>query len=316
VLAVIPYTTFPQIDLGPVHLRTFGLMVALGVLTGAWLAARHIERYGISRDDTYKLATRLVVFGVIGARLTWDLTHMDQIDSPLDLIAVWQGGLQFSGGFIAAVIVGFPTFRRWSRALRWRVLDGYAYGLTMGLAIGRIGCISVGEHFGSLSNFFLAVRYDGGSVREAEIGSIALVPGMTFHNTAIYELLFLLLLFGILSLVRLRPVAAGTLMGLFCLYYGIARGLSDFLRVNDNTVLGLTGAQYLCIALIPTGIWVLTRVTRATAALESAAAEAEGEPTVSADEADDTGDGDADNTSEPASVADVESAPAAATDDG
>ena len=57
----------------------------------------------------------------------------------------------------------------------------------------------------------------------------------------------------------------GTLIGVFCVYYGLARGLSDFLRVNDNKVLGLTGAQWLCVVLIPAGILILTKVRPATA---------------------------------------------------
>jgi len=266
-LAVIPYETFPKITLGPIELRTFGVMVGLGVLIGAWIAARYIEeRTGLSRDDTYRLATRLVVAGVIGARITWDLSHTNQIHSVLDVVAVWKGGLQFSGGFIAAVAVGFPTFRTWTRAVRWSNLDGYAYGLTLGLAFGRVGCTSVGEHFGSHSSWLGAVEYRGGSVREEFLGSERLVEGMTFHNTAIYELVFLLALFGVLTwVIRRRPVP-GTVMGVFCLYYGIARGLSDFLRVNDKTVLGLTGAQWMCVLLIPTGIWIITRVRRAIAA--------------------------------------------------
>jgi len=267
VFAVIPYTTFPKIDLGPIELRTFGLMVGLGVLVGAWIAARRIERFGIPRDETYRLATRLVVAGVIGARITWDITHIDQIHSPLDLIAVWQGGLQFSGGFLAAVVIAYPTFRRWNRVLRWQAIDGYAYGLTLGLAIGRIGCYSVGEHFGSASSWLLAVRFDGGATREP-----ALV-GATFHNTALYEFVFLLVLFGGLTLLARRNPPAGTLIGVFCLYYGVARFLSDFLRVNDDTVLGLTGAQYLMIALLPAGVWILLSVRRRNAAAEDVLAQ-------------------------------------------
>jgi phosphatidylglycerol:prolipoprotein diacylglycerol transferase len=274
VLGVIPYKTFPLISLGPFELRTFGLMVGVGVLVGAYVAARYIEDHtGVSRDDTYRLATRLVVAGVIGARITWDLSHWSQIDSPLDLIAVWKGGLQFSGGFIAAVAVGIPTFRQWSKEARWSNLDGYALGLTIGLAFGRVGCTSVGEHFGRASSFFLAVRYDGGEVREPALGSTRLVGGMTFHNTAIYELLFLLVLFaGLLLLARRRP-APGTLIGVFCLYYGVARGLCDFLRVNDATKLGLTGAQWMCVALIPTSIWILARVRKQTGGQPLAAEE-------------------------------------------
>ncbi len=93
-----------------------------------------------------------------------------------------------------------------------------------------------------------------------------------------YELLWMLLLFGILTLLIRRKPAPGTLMGVFCLYYGVARGLSDFLRVNDETVLGLTGAQWMCLLLIPTGIWVLTRVRRITAADLAAAPQPEPQP--------------------------------------
>lgn len=266
-LAVIPYKTFPEISIGPLQLRTFGLMVGLGVLLGAWVAARFVESHtDVTRDETYRLATWMVIGGVIGARLTWVITHWSQIQSPLYVIAVWKGGLQFSGGFIVAVAIGFPTFRRWARTTRWLNLDGYALGLTIGLAIGRIGCISVGEHFGSASSWLLAVRYEGGTVREDMLGSKPLQVGAEFHNTAIYELLHLLVLFGILMwLVRRRP-APGTLIGLFCLWYGVARFLTDFLRVNDKTTFGLTGAQYMCLVLMPVGVWILTRVRRATTA--------------------------------------------------
>ncbi len=75
-LAAIPYTTFPDIELGPLTLRTFGLMVGLGVLLGAWIAGRYIEAHAdIPRDETYRRATRLVVAGVVGARLTFVASH-------------------------------------------------------------------------------------------------------------------------------------------------------------------------------------------------------------------------------------------------
>ncbi|HYD10292.1 MAG TPA: prolipoprotein diacylglyceryl transferase family protein [Acidimicrobiales bacterium] len=258
-LAAIPYTTFPEIDLGFVQIRTFGLMVALGVFLGAWIAARMGERWGIPADDTISLATRLVIVGVIGSRLTWVATHWDQIDSPVDVIAVWEGGLQFSGGFIAAVLIGMPTFRKWSRLTRWRMLDGMALGLTVGLAFGRVGCYSVGEHLGSSTSFFLGTRFDGGSTREPiQVGDV-------IHHTALYEGLHLLVLALLLFLLlRAKPVA-GSLIGWFCVWYGVARFGTDLLRVNDDTVLGLTGAQWMCVALVPAGLWILFKVRRTLA---------------------------------------------------
>ncbi|MBA2281593.1 MAG: prolipoprotein diacylglyceryl transferase [Acidimicrobiia bacterium] len=260
-LAAIPYTTFPTIDLGFFELRTFGLMVGLGVLLGSWIAGRYIEdRAGIPREETYRMATRLVVAGVIGARITWDISHWDQIESPLDLIAVWEGGLQFSGGFLGAIVFGVPFFRRWNRRQRWIAADGYALGLSIGLAIGRIGCYSVGEHFGSATSFFLGSRYDGGAVREDFLGDTRLVPGTVFHNTALYELLYLLALFVLLGFLSRRRLGPSTLMGTFCLVYGLSRFGTDFLRVNDETVLGFTGAQYLMAAIALASIWIFTVV--------------------------------------------------------
>ena len=264
-LAAIPYTTFPEIEIGPLSLRTFGLVVAIGVLLGAWLAARYGEEFSIPRDTTYSLAMRMVVAGVIGSRITWVLSHLDELDSPLDAIAIWKGGLQFSGGFVFAVIAGYPVYRHWNRLTRWHSLDGYAYGLAIGLGIGRIGCYAVGEHFGSLTSFPLAVRYDGGSVREGFLGNVPLKEGMVFHQTALYELLYMLVLFVLLTIVlyvrKPRP-GPGVAMALFCGFYGVARFLSDSLRVNDETLLGLTGAQYLCLAMLPTSAWIWFRVRK------------------------------------------------------
>src|SRR5690606_25584677 len=137
-LAEIPYTTFPSLDLGILELRTFGLMVALGVLVGAWVAARYGEEHGIPRDTTYSLAMRMVLAGVIGSRVTWVLTHLDDLDTPWQAFAIWEGGLQFSGGFIAAVIFGYPVFRHWNRITRWNSLDGLAMGLSIGTSTPKV----------------------------------------------------------------------------------------------------------------------------------------------------------------------------------
>lgn len=279
-LASIPYRTYPIIELGPLQLRTFGLMVGIGVLIGSWVAATHGEKFGVDRDEMYRLCTRMVVFGVIGARLTWDITHWDQIDSPLDLIAVWEGGLQFSGGFIVSVISGMPTFLKWPRITRWRVLDGAAVGLAVGVAFGRAGCTSVGEHFGRVTTFPLAVRWDGGTppdVREPLLGlgadAPAVTEGLVFHNTAIYEMVVVAVLVGVLLAVNRRRPVAGTLIGIYLLVYAPSRFLFDSMRVNDERVGGLTGAQWMCIAIVPIALWILAKVRPSVAAMEAAAAD-------------------------------------------
>jgi phosphatidylglycerol:prolipoprotein diacylglycerol transferase len=266
VLAAIPYTTFPDIELGPLTLRTFGLMVALGVLIGARVGSDYGERFGVNREDTYRTGTLMVLAGIIGSRLTWAATHTDQIHNPVDVIAIWRGGIQFSGGFIAALIVGIPMFLKWTRVQRWHVLNGYAQGLAIGVAIGRIGCYSVGEHFGRQTDFFLGTRYDGGEVREGFLGDIPLQKGMVFHNTALYEgvLMFglFLVLTGMIFWARHkgREVLPATLVAVFMLWAGISRFGTDSLRVNDERLLHLTGAQWMSVVMVPYGIYLLVRV--------------------------------------------------------
>jgi phosphatidylglycerol---prolipoprotein diacylglyceryl transferase len=282
VLAAIPYTTFPEISLGPLTLRTFGVMVALGVVGGSMVAARWGERVGVPSDETISLATRMVVAGVVGARLTWVVTHLEAIDSPLDVIAVWEGGLQFSGGFLAALAVGLPSFRRWPSLTRWRMLDGAALAVVVGAAVGRIGCYAVGEHLGGPTGFFLATRYEGGPTREGanplRDGVPPLEVGQVIHNTSLYELLSLAVLGGLLWwLLHRRRAVAGTAVGTFLVWYSLSRFGTDFLRAYDQTVLGLTGAQMMCLVLFPVGVAVLV-VARPRLARAAAAAEEEAPP--------------------------------------
>ena len=261
VVAVLPYTTFPAIAIGPVSIRTFGLLVGTGLVVGAFVAVRYIHgRTDVDERPIYAAAAWLAVAGVIGARTTWVLSHLEVVDGPLDALAVWRGGLQFSGGFLGAIVLGFPLFRRWPKAQRWVVIDGFAVGLSAGLAIGRIGCIAVGEHFGRPSSGWLAVRYEGGETRERLLGSEPLTVGRTFHHTALYELIGLVVLTAVLLAVARRSPPPGTLMALFCSVYGFGRYSSDYLRVNDERLYGLTGAQYLMTGIVVASFWIWFRV--------------------------------------------------------
>lgn len=263
-LASIPYRTYPTIEIGPVNLHTFGLTVAIGMMLGIWAAARYLERRGISRDEVYKLGFKLILWGVVGARLAWCLTHWDELSSPLEVFAIWEGGLTFTGGFLLAVIVALPTFRRWTSEQRWNAVDGIALGLALGVGIGRIGCYLVGEHLGGPTNFFLASKYLGGETREGP-----LVVGQVIHNTSSYEFLHLMALSLVLWLLlsRSQRLVPGTAMGIFCVWYGVARFGTDFLRAYDETVNGLTAAQYLSVVLLGVGIWIFATTGRRRARL-------------------------------------------------
>ena len=202
-LAAIPYTTFPTVALGPLHLRTFGLMVGLGVLIGAWVAGalrRAVRRPARRAPTAWPPAWSSPASSAPASRgssPTRTRSSRRSTSSPSG-----RAACSSPAASSLAIMVGFPTFRKWNRLTRWQMLDGYASGLAIGLAIGRIGCIAVGEHFGSTDQLLpghpLRRRGDprGHPVRPCDgrpagvrpPRPVSITRGMEFHNTALYEL--------------------------------------------------------------------------------------------------------------------------------
>ena len=258
--AGIPYVPFPTLEVGPVTIQVFGLFVAAGVLLGGWLTARRNATLGIAAEDTERIVIALVVSGVIGARLLWVLTNLDAIDSPIDVIAVWDGGLQFSGGFVSALVLSLYLVRHLSREQRWHMIDGAAIGLAVGLMGGRIGCYAVGEHLGGTTGSPLGITYRGtpGDTIEGP-----LTVGETYWSLPVLEFLYVGVILAVLLLADRRGrQGAGTLAGIFCVGYAVCRFASDFLRTYDPTVYGFTGAQYMTMVLLPVGVWFLLSARR------------------------------------------------------
>jgi phosphatidylglycerol:prolipoprotein diacylglycerol transferase len=255
---LIPYHTFPDFHLGPVTLHTFGLFVAIGLAVGAWIFIAHGRRNGLDVDALTRLAWWIVLAGIVGARLAFVASHPSQFTSrPWAVVALWEGGLEFSGAFLVAVVVILWWLRRHRDVPGLVLTDGVVLGLAVGLAIGRIGCYAVGEHLGHQTSFFLAVHYLGGPTREGPIPI-----GAHIHNTALYEILLLIPLIVLLLEMRRRGGRAGWLTATFLLWYGVQRFCTDFLRAYDRRVLGLTGAQYVSIALVVAGLVMAARMRR------------------------------------------------------
>ncbi|MCC2671525.1 MAG: lgt, partial [Armatimonadetes bacterium] len=136
------------VQIGPFTLYSFGLMVILGFGAGLWLAARLAQRRGLDGDAFLDAAVVILFAGVAGARLLFVALNWKTFSTQLwQVAALWQGGMSFHGGVIAAVLAGAVYMRR-RRLPVLEMADAAAPGIAIGYTIGRIGCLLNGCCYG------------------------------------------------------------------------------------------------------------------------------------------------------------------------
>ena len=241
----------PFIDLGPVTLSWHGLAIAVGIVIGAWLAARVAEQFGMPAEPMTTVALLAGAGGLIGGRVLY-LAERDALLKPGD----WLGtnGFSFNGGLALAAVAVAVYVRRSGLPLRY--LDAIAVGLPLGIAIGRIGDVINGEHYGPRTDFFLAVR---NTHPDASVPS----PGVAYHSGGLYDLLIGALVFAVVWPLRHRLRRPTQIMWLVIALIGAGRFVEFFARSDSDTVaLGLTSAQWTSLAILAVGLIGLLVVRR------------------------------------------------------
>lgn len=243
-LAVITVGLDPYIELGPVRLAWHGLTIAIGVLVGGWLAARWLRERGLRTEPLTTMAVILMLGALLGGRAFYLLEHGRLADW-----GAWSSsrGFTFDGGFIAAA-VGLTVYL-WRASLPLAYLDAVAAGLPLGVAVGRIGDVINGEHYGPATTFLLGVRNTNPA---ADTPSTA----VAYHSGGLYEVLLGLAVFAIVWPMRgrlaTRPLRTTfTVLALF----SIGRFFEFFLRSDSPAAtLGLNSAQWTSLALLAVAV--------------------------------------------------------------
>jgi phosphatidylglycerol:prolipoprotein diacylglycerol transferase len=157
---------FPELFEVPlIHttIKSYGAMMVVGFLCAVFLLRRLTRAVGENPDHMTNVALYALIAGVVGSRIFYVAHHIEDFrGSILSMLAVWQGGLEFLGGVILAIVViVFYMVRYKLPALRY--LDVLAIGLMVGLGFGRIGCLLNGCCFGKPTKVSWAVRFPYGS---------------------------------------------------------------------------------------------------------------------------------------------------------
>ncbi len=239
-------------QLGPLTIHLYGIILMLGTLAAAFLAAHEAERHGQDSETVWDALTWLLIGGIIGARL-WHIltppasmvaagiTTQYYLTHPLDALAVWHGGLGIPGAVLGGALAMYLFTRR--KGLDFAVwADIAAPALALGQAIGRWGNFVNQELYGAPSNLPWAITIDP-QYR---------LPG--FENVSRYHPLFLYeSLFNFVNMAFLlwlgrryaKKLKSGDVLLAYLVTYPTARFFLEFLRLDPSPVAGLNVNQTL-----------------------------------------------------------------------
>ena len=235
----------PEIDLGPVSLKTFGIMFALGFVAAGLVVARRFKEIGKPVDWAYEMIFAALAGGIIGARGYYLVQNWSDVNDDL-LGNLFSGsGLVWYGGALGGAIAVF-IWAWWRGFLGLALLDLAATPLALGYAIGRVGCQLSGDgDYGKASDLPWAMSYPDGTVPTDD----------EVHPAPVYETLAMGLVAWILWTLRDR-FAPGLLFALYLILSGLERFLIEFIRRNDEVWAGLTVPQLESLGLMAVGgIW-------------------------------------------------------------
>ena len=260
-----------------------GLGIALGFMVGAWLLTKLGPSRGIPESLVNSIVLWSVIGSLIGARVAYVIGHVSEFEGPLEWFKIWEGGISLLGGIAGATIANAVNIKRQEYRFRFfQVADAIAPCLALGIAVGRIGDLIIGDHLGKPTSWLLAWTYEGGTLappfscsgesctailrggfvetidRGGAVlreGSEVVARGVGVHQTALYDMLLAGALFAFLWWFIRSPRREGVVTLTFGLAYGCIRLLEDSLRI-DKRFGPFTGSQWtaLIVAIVASGL--------------------------------------------------------------
>ena len=243
------------VQLGPLAIHWYGLTYLAAFALFYFLGTRRLQHLPFAqlpqwtRRDIEDILFLGVLGVVLGGRIGYCLFYKPgyYVAHPLEILAVWQGGMSFHGGMLG-VMVAMVWFARSRQRPFLQVMDFVAPCVPTGLAAGRVGNFINGELWG-------------------RVADPSLPWGMVFrgagdlprHPSQVYQFLMEgLLLFVLLWLYARKPRQQGQVAAAFLLGYGVFRFVAEFFREPDAHLgllsLGMSMGQWLCVPMIAGGV--------------------------------------------------------------
>ena len=214
---------FPVLlKIGPISIFTYGFFIAVGFLAGIFLATKEAKRLGEDHEKIMDLCFYVLIAAILGSRLFYVATSPGMfLRDPVEILKIWNGGLVFYGGSIAALVTGV-IFLKIKNIPVWKTADIMAPSIALAHFFGRIGCFFAGCCYGKYCDLSWAVTFNH---------SDSLAPtGIPLHPTQLYSALNNLTIFFLLWFFRKRKKYDGQIFWMYVLLYGITRSVIETFR--------------------------------------------------------------------------------------
>jgi len=242
-LFTIPFLDWP--------VSSFGAAMATAFLVGYWIAIPRMAEEGLDPDGAANMLIWIMAGGVFGAKLYYatDFSLRGEAEFWSSLFS--RAGMVFYGGLIGGAVAGIAGCRFYKIA-PLAFANVVAVPLAVGQAIGRIGCLLVGDDYGRATDLPWGIAFPQG------------LPPVHYpvHPTQIYESAWLFL---VALLLWRRRKKSPSLMGEYLVLNGIGRTIIEHWRLNPRVALDLSEAQWIGVGLIFVGGFMLLRAHKTSA---------------------------------------------------
>ncbi len=228
--------------IGPITINTYGVFIAIGFLSGIFVANYFAQKEGLKKDIVYDFAFFILIWSIIGARLFYVIQYYHYyINHPLSILKIWQGGLVFYGGLIGGVLSVLYYTKKYN-INKWLFGDIALVALPLGQFFGRLGCLSAGCCYGKPCNLPWAITFTNPE---------SLAPhNIPLHPTEIYHALCNLIIFIFLFYFykNNKRKFYGHIVVLYGMLYSVGRFIVEFYRGDNRGHIGpLSIPQFISI---------------------------------------------------------------------
>ena len=247
-------------------INSYGFMLMMAFYTCYYFLNKDLKRLGYDSNLSGDIVFAAAVGGILGSKIYYLIENFDRVIADPTGMIFSGAGLVFLGGLMGGTLG--VTFVINKNNLSWITFaDIVAPLLILGYAIGRIGCLLVGDDYGLPTHLPWGIEFPNGlppstySIFQTYYPWVNLdnfEPGvLSVHPTPIYETIIGGLIFYYLYQKRTSVTIVGSLFFTYLILAGTERFIVEFLRVNEKYFIGLSGAQVISILMITIGAWFL-----------------------------------------------------------